>query len=151
MTCDEHIFWGFMRNQSGGGHLCARKPRGFGPEYKCLSAVGINVTTTFEHVRNAKHNKTRKYTKEYGAGAACVLRLCEASGIQGSERIVVCDSWFEGIRLPLGLRKIGLHSISMIKTCSSGYCKDELKDKLMVMILNVVPIQLQLQQLMESS
>eukprot|EP00957_Ditylum_brightwellii_P103805 7907629-Ditylum_brightwellii.AAC.1 len=74
-----------MRNQPGGGHLCARKPHGIGPEYKCLFAVGINVTTTFEHVRNAKNNKTIKYTKEYGAGAACVLCLCEALGIQGSE------------------------------------------------------------------
>eukprot|EP00957_Ditylum_brightwellii_P156601 11919047-Ditylum_brightwellii.AAC.1 len=46
---DECIFWGFMRNQPGGGHLCARKPCDFGPDYKCLSAVGINVTTTFEH------------------------------------------------------------------------------------------------------
>ena len=89
------------------------------------------MTTTFEHVCNAKYNKTRKYAKEYGAGAACVLHLCEESGIQGSEQIVVCDSWFGGIRLPLGLRKIGLHSISMIKTGSSGYCKDELKNKLM--------------------
>eukprot|EP00957_Ditylum_brightwellii_P098680 7516880-Ditylum_brightwellii.AAC.1 len=68
-----------MKNQPGGGHLCARKPHGFGPEYKCLSAIGINVTTTFEHVRNAKYNETRKYTKEYGAGAACVLHLCDAS------------------------------------------------------------------------
>eukprot|EP00957_Ditylum_brightwellii_P104129 7932312-Ditylum_brightwellii.AAC.1 len=53
VTCDEHIFWGFMRNQPGEGYLCARKPRGFGPEHKCLSAVGINVSTTFEHVCNA--------------------------------------------------------------------------------------------------
>eukprot|EP00957_Ditylum_brightwellii_P144688 11022346-Ditylum_brightwellii.AAC.1 len=71
-----------MRNQPGGGRLCPRKPHGFGPEYKCLSAVGFNVTTTFEHVRDANYNKTRKYTKEYGAGAAGVLRLCEASGMQ---------------------------------------------------------------------
>eukprot|EP00957_Ditylum_brightwellii_P015558 1173390-Ditylum_brightwellii.AAC.1 len=67
-----------MRNQPGGGYLCARKPHGFGPEYKCLSAASINVTTTFEHVCNAKYNKTRKDTKEYGAGAACVLCFCEA-------------------------------------------------------------------------
>eukprot|EP00957_Ditylum_brightwellii_P021050 1586360-Ditylum_brightwellii.AAC.1 len=46
-----------MRNQPGEGSLCARKPRGFGPDYKCLSAVGVNVTTTFEHVCNAKYNK----------------------------------------------------------------------------------------------
>eukprot|EP00957_Ditylum_brightwellii_P124154 9464220-Ditylum_brightwellii.AAC.1 len=45
--------------------------------------------------------------------------------------MVGCDSWFGGIRLLLGLRKIGLHSISMIKMGSSGCCKDELKEKLM--------------------
>eukprot|EP00957_Ditylum_brightwellii_P151466 11534633-Ditylum_brightwellii.AAC.1 len=45
--------------------------------------------------------------------------------------MVVCNSWFGGIKLLLGLRKTGLHSISMIKTGSSRYCKDELKEKLM--------------------
>eukprot|EP00957_Ditylum_brightwellii_P185640 14134407-Ditylum_brightwellii.AAC.1 len=45
--------------------------------------------------------------------------------------MVVCDSRFGSIRLLLGLRKIGHHSISMIKKGSSGYCKDELKEKMM--------------------
>eukprot|EP00957_Ditylum_brightwellii_P082284 6256532-Ditylum_brightwellii.AAC.1 len=37
------------KNQPGVGHKCECKPQGFGPEYKCMSAVGINVTTTLEH------------------------------------------------------------------------------------------------------
>ena len=49
---DERIFLGWARDQPGGSHKVGRKLRGFGPEYKCLSAVGVQLTTTFEHVRN---------------------------------------------------------------------------------------------------
>ena len=40
-----------MINQEEGYNV-DRKPRGFGTEYKRLSAVGVKVTTTFEHVRS---------------------------------------------------------------------------------------------------
>ena len=51
VVVDERILWVWSRDQPGGGHKFDRKPRGFGPEYKCLSAVGVQVTITFEHVR----------------------------------------------------------------------------------------------------
>ena len=50
VTVDERILWGWERVQPGGGHKFDREPRGFGPEYKCLSTVGFQVTTTFENV-----------------------------------------------------------------------------------------------------
>eukprot|EP00957_Ditylum_brightwellii_P001586 124301-Ditylum_brightwellii.AAC.1 len=66
-------------------------------------------------------NDSCKYTKEYGAGAASVLRLAEKSDITGTHCVVIADSWFGGVRLPPGLRKIGLHNISVIKTGSAGF------------------------------
>eukprot|EP00957_Ditylum_brightwellii_P109107 8323846-Ditylum_brightwellii.AAC.1 len=131
ITVDKHIFWGFARNQPGGGHKCDHKPQGVGPEYKCLSAVGLNATTTFEHVCGKKHNNERRYTKEYGAGAAVVLQLCEAAGIQGTNRVVMANLWFGGIHLPKDLMTIGLHNISNIKLGSVVFCKKELQEKLM--------------------
>ena len=94
VTVDEHTKWGWARDQPGGGHKVDRKPRGFGPDYKCLSAVGVQVTTTFEHIRSKKVNEKSKYTKECGARADFVLGLCDASGIEGSNRSVIADSWF---------------------------------------------------------
>ena len=41
VSVDEWILWGCSCGQTGGGHKVDRKPRGFGPEYKCLSAVGV--------------------------------------------------------------------------------------------------------------
>ena len=51
---DELIFLGWARDKPGGGHKVDRKPRGFGPEYKYLSIVGFQVTTTFENLRSKK-------------------------------------------------------------------------------------------------
>ena len=96
-----------------------------------MSAVGTNVTTTLECVQSKQINDSHKYTKEYGAGAASVLHLAEKSGITGIDCVVIADSWFGGVRLPPGLRKMGLHNISMIKTGSAGFCKEELQKKLM--------------------
>ena len=54
---------------------------------------------------------------------ACVLRLREADGIEVSNRSVIADSWFEGIRYILGMYKLVLQAIAMIKTGTVGYCK----------------------------
>ena len=105
---DERILWVWESDQPGGDHKVDIKPRGFGPEYKCLSKVGFQVKTTFEHVRIKSVKDKRKYTKEYGAGAASVLRLCEASGIEGSNRAMIADSWFGVIRCVLEMYKLGL-------------------------------------------
>ena len=94
---DERIFWSWARDQPGGGHKVDRKPGGLGTEYKGLSIVGVQVTTNFEHVRTKKVNNKSKYTNEYGAGDASFLHLCEADGIEGSNRFVIADSWFGGI------------------------------------------------------
>ena len=100
---DERIFWGWVRDQPGGGHKVDRKQRGFGKEYKCLSIVGVQVTTTFEHVRSKEVNNKGKYTKEYGSGAASVLCLCEAYGIYCINYAVISYRWFGGISCVLGL------------------------------------------------
>ena len=75
VTVDELILWGWTRDQLGGGHKVDTEPRGFGPEYKYLYAVGVQVTTIFEHMRRKEVNNKSKYTKEYGSDAASVLRL----------------------------------------------------------------------------
>ena len=43
---------------------------------------------------------------------------------------MIADSWFGGIRCVLGLSKLGLQDITMIKTGTAGYRKRELQDKL---------------------
>ena len=60
-------------------------------------------------------NDKSKYNKEYGADAASVLHLCEASGIKVSNRDVIADSWFGGIMCVIGLSKLDLQAIKMIK------------------------------------
>ena len=65
----------------------------------------------------------RSYTKEYGAGAASFLRLCEAFRIEGINRVVIADSWCGGIRCVLVLSKLGFQYITMIKTGTAGYCR----------------------------
>ena len=120
---DEQILWGWSRDQPGEGHNVDRKPRGFGPEYKFLYVVGVQVTTTFEHVRSKEVKDKSKYTKEYGSGAASFLRLCESTGIEGINRAVIADIWFGDITCVLGLSKLGLQSIKTIKTRTVGYCK----------------------------
>ena len=117
---DEQIFLGWARDQPGGGHKVDRKPRVFGPEYKCLSIVGVKVSTTFAHVTSKEVNNKSKYTKEYGAGGASVLRLCEDFGIEGSNRSVIADIWIGGIWCVLRLTKLGLQAIKMIKTGTAG-------------------------------
>ena len=64
-----------------------------------------------------------KYTKEYGAGAASVLRLCEAVGIKISNHAMITDSWFGVIRCVLGLSKLGLQAITIIKDGATCYYK----------------------------
>ena len=59
VTVDERIFWVRARDQPGGGQKIDRKPRGFGPEYKCLYAVGVQVTKTFENV-SSKEVKNKR-------------------------------------------------------------------------------------------
>ena len=132
VTVDERIFWGWAHDQPGEGRKFDRKTRGFGPEYKCISTVGVQVTTTFEHVRSKEVNNKGKYTKEYGSGAASVLLLCEASGTEGRNRAVISDSRFVGIMCVLGLFKLGLQAITIIKTVTEDYCKQESQDKLKV-------------------
>ena len=103
-----------------GGHKVDRKLRVFGPEYECLYSVGVQVTTTFEHVRSEEVNNKRKYTKEFGAGAFSVLRLCEYYSIEGINRAVIEDIFSGGIRCVLRLSKLVLKAITIIKTGTAG-------------------------------
>ena len=43
---------------------------------------------------------------------------------------MIADSWFGGIRCLLGLSKLGLQAITMIKTGTAGYRKQEFQEKL---------------------
>ena len=124
VNVDERIFWSYTRNQPGGIKICGRKPKGTGQECKTLSCCDMNVTTTFEHVRgNAKTPYTRELMKEYGKAASVVLRLCKMAGIEGSNRIVIADSWFANLSLFRGLRMLGLHLLGMIKQGDGGFPK----------------------------
>ena len=60
VTVDERIFWDWARDQPWRGNKVARKPRGFGQEYKYLPVVRVQVTTTFEHVISKKVNDERE-------------------------------------------------------------------------------------------
>lgn len=124
VNVDERIFWSFARAQPEGVKVCGRKPRGTGQECKTLSSVDVNCTTTFEQIRGNKEvSEGREFVKEYGKAASVVVRLCKKAGIEGSNRIVIADSWFANLALLRGLRSIGLHLIGMIKQGDGGFPK----------------------------
>ena len=108
VTVDEGVFSVWACDQPGLGHKVDIKQRGFGPEYKYISAVGFLVTTTFEHVRSKEVNDKNKCTKEHGTGSASVLRLCKATGIEGRNPDVIANCWFVDIKCVLGQSKLGL-------------------------------------------
>ena len=127
VNVDERIFWAYCRAQPGGVKICGRKPRGTGQECKTLSCIDMCVTTTFEHVRGNKNAEySRELQKEYGKAASVVLRLCKKAKIDGSNSIVIADSWFANLALYRGLRKNGLHLIGMIKQGDGGFPKQGL-------------------------
>ena len=127
VNVDERIFWSYCRAQPGGVKICGRKPKGTGQEAKTLSCVDLQVTTTFEHVRgNSTNPYVRDLMKEYGKAASVVLRLCKKAKIEGSNRIVIADSWFANLSLYRGVRKYGLHLIGMIKQGDGGFPKEGL-------------------------
>ena len=127
VNVDERIFWSYSRVQPEGIKVCGRKPKGTGQECKTLSCIDMNVTTTFEHVRgNSTNEYIRELTKEYGKAASVVLRLCKKAHIEGSNRIVIADSWFANLSLYRGLRSYGLHLIGMIKQGDGGFPKNGL-------------------------
>jgi hypothetical protein len=124
VNVDERIFWSFARAQPEGVKVCGRKPRGTGQECKTLSSVDVNCTTTFEQIRGNKEvSEGREFVKEYGKAASVVVRLCKKAGIEGSNRIVIADSWFANLALLRGLRSIGIHLIGMIKQGDGGFPK----------------------------
>ena len=121
VNVDERVFWCYARAQPEGIKSIGRKPKGTGQECKTMSCVGVNVTTTFEHVRAKNTVVSREYTREYGAAAAVVLRLCVKAGIEGTNRIVIADSWFANMSLLKGLRLKGLHLLGQIKQGDGGF------------------------------
>ena len=122
VNVDERIFWSYARAQPEGVKICGRKPRGIGQECKTLSCIDMSVTTTFEHVRgNSTNPYTRDLQKDYGKAASVVLRLCQKTKIEGSNRIVIADSWFANLSCYRGLRSLGLQLIGMIKQGDGGF------------------------------
>ena len=127
VNVDERIFWSYARSQPEGIKICGRKPRGTGQEAKTMSCVDMSVTTTFEHVRgNSTNPYIRELMDEYGKAASVVIRLCKKAGIEGTNRIIIADSWFANLSLYRGLRKHGLHLIGMIKQGDGGFPKNGL-------------------------
>ena len=65
-----------------------------------MSCIDMAVTTTFEHVRgNAANPYHRELQKDYGKAASVVIRLCKKAKIEGTNRIVIADSWFANLSL----------------------------------------------------
>ena len=127
VNVDERIFWSYARSQPGGIKVCGRKPKGTGQEAKTMSCIDMAVTTTFEHVRgNAANPYHRELQKDYGKAASVVIRLCKKAKIEGTNRIVIADSWFANLSLYRGLRKNGLHLLGMIKQGDGGFPKNGL-------------------------
>ena len=85
------MFWCYAQAQPEGIKSLGRKPKGTGQEAKTLSCVGVNVTTTLEHIRAKNTVVMRDFTREFGAAASVVLQLCNKAGIEGSNRIVIAD------------------------------------------------------------
>ena len=86
-----------------------------------------HILVLLTKVRSKNYNLNRKYTKEYGAGAASAMCLIEKEKLDGTSRVLTADSWFANLRMAQGLQMLGTHGRLLIKGGHAGYPDTELK------------------------
>jgi hypothetical protein len=103
-------------NVNGMPHLVkiARKSEGVGAEFKDVADPYTGIILFLELQEGRDAMRAKEWSAEYGAGAACTLRMTRFW--HGSGRTVIADSWFGSFICCIALWMVGLYSIMMVKT-----------------------------------
>ena len=83
--------------QSGGKKCSGRKLVRTVQEFNTITAIIVDVATTFEHAISADISSKHRYLKECRKSGNRVMHLCKNYGVFSSRRGVVCDSKFAHI------------------------------------------------------
>ena len=108
-----------------------RKPKNLGTELKTVATKGANGAMIHAEIQEGKtYMKDKKYFRPYGATAACVLRLAEATKNCGQREntnitnLYYGDSWFAGLKTAVAVKE--LHNsefIGIVKTSHKKFPK----------------------------
>ena len=108
-----------------------RKPKNLGTELKTVATKGANGAMIHAEIQEGKtYMKDKKYFRPYGATAACVLRLAEATKNCGQREntnitnLFYGDSWFAGLKTAVAVKE--LHNsefIGIVKTSHKQFPK----------------------------
>ena len=95
---------------------------------KTVSDASTHIVLHMELHEPKEDMADKEYVKEYGATAACCLRI--TAPWKGSGRIVVGDSWFGSVKTCVQLFNInGLYSNLIVKTAHKKYPREMLREK----------------------
>ena len=135
ITVDESMFAWYGRNGALGGMSAVikikRKPKGVGCEVKTIADALSGVMINLEINEGKDIMKEKQWQREFGAGTATTLQLCEPW--YGSGRIVCGDSWFASVKTAIQLHHKSLLFLGIVKTAYTkfplrslqSHCPDE--------------------------
>ena len=127
LCIDESMIKAYHRNLKGKKKII-RKPRPIGNELKTVSDAKTNIVLHMELNEAKEDMATKPYVAEFGATAACSVRITEPW--KGSGRIVVGDSWFGSVKTCKQLwEKNGLYANMLVKTAHKDYPRFMLRDQ----------------------
>ena len=102
-----------------------RKPEPLGVELKSVADTISGMIIHIEVCKGKLNNGLLKWHSEYGHTTSCVLRCTEAW--HGSERVIIGDSWFAGLKTAKACIAHGIHLIGDVKTNHSEFPKAVLR------------------------
>jgi len=111
-----------------------RKPKPLGTEFKAMACAKRRIMLHLEIQRGKDGMKPTKYFKEFGATAACTLRMVEAT--QGCGRnpedvlpsTISADSWFASKKTAEQILGLGHEFCGPVKTAHTGVPKKQIED-----------------------
>ena len=98
-----------------------RKPEPLGVELKTVADALSGLIIHMEVCKGKLNNGLLKWHSEYGHTTSTVLRCTEPW--HGSQRVVVGDSWFAGLKTAKACLEYGMHFIGDVKTNHALYPK----------------------------
>jgi hypothetical protein len=66
-------------------------------------------------MQEGREAMNKKPHNEMGARVACTLRLAEAAGLVGKNRVIIGDAWFGSVKTALALKEKALYFIGRVK------------------------------------
>ena len=97
----------------------ARKPEGVGAEFKNVADPYTGIILFLELQEGRDAMRAKQWSAEFGAGAACTLRMTRFW--HGTGRTIIADSWFGSFLCAIALHGVGLYCIMMVKTAYRFY------------------------------